>query len=182
MDIPKTIPALKERLQFFGVSQSDLDKLQDVIEEEDYNLEEIYEDVRHGIQESMLVESFKESYEAKESLYHLIKCILDGDVNGAFKHFIGVPISWHNLVESLKHQISQSAGKALESTIADLLRNSEESEPFQIYDLSLKNVDCVLKAMRFNRKMNSKEIKFIHELVNRAHEFRTGRNGKLFHS
>ena len=76
--IPKNIKELQERCRKEGVPEGDLEKFEEEIEEEDYDLEAIIEDVRHGIQESMLVESFKEKYEMKEDLYFLLKAILEG--------------------------------------------------------------------------------------------------------
>jgi len=74
----KTIPALLKRMEECGVTEDDVERFKEEIDEEDYDLEAIHEDVRHGIQESMLVESFKESYDGKEALYHLLKSILEG--------------------------------------------------------------------------------------------------------
>lgn len=175
--IPRTIHALKQRLAFFGVSQNDLKRFQAQIDEEGYNLEIIRQDICEAIEESALADSFKDTYQAKETLYYLIQSILAGDLHKCFQHSLKGKLSWYNMVECLKHEISNAAGKALEYTIGELVANSQS---FDLKDLSDDAVDRVIKNLVFNRKLSGKEVTFIQGMVNRARTFQKGFGGQLF--
>eukprot|EP01084_Bolivina_argentea_P068042 123824_1 len=73
---PCSVDELKSVMKAMGVSEGNLEKFQDEIDDCDYNLESIKEDISDK-EQSMLFDFFRDELE-NEHIYDIVKDIMDG--------------------------------------------------------------------------------------------------------
>eukprot|EP01084_Bolivina_argentea_P309079 534590_1 len=74
---PQSINELKERMKAIAVSDADLDKFQDELDDADHDWESVKEDIRDK-EQSMLLDFFRDNLDGGEKIYNYVKAIMDG--------------------------------------------------------------------------------------------------------